>query len=235
MSRLLAAYSLGALLGPAFAALGGIRDPFLAYMLLVAASFPLAFTLGSPASRTALGSDRRIFGLRGFWLAGAGILFSILALGVVEGVLPLHFASTLSQAQIAGLLVGTSLVVATSAVAAGGRRPRPLLRAALVPAVVGIALAGAGTGVAAWLPALALAGLGIGLGETAAAGVLLEEVGTQRVVTALVVWSQLGLLGYMVGPLAGGAVAAGLGYRWLVVVPLAAGVPVLVAFARPRR
>ena len=112
---------------------------------------------------------------------------------------------------------------------------RPLLVAALGLAVVGIGLAGAGAGVGVWLPALGLAGLGIGLGETAAAGILLEEVGTQRIVTAMVVWSQLGLLGYMAWPLAGGAVAAGLGYDWLVLVPLAAGVPVAVAFARSRR
>ena len=235
MSRLLAAYSVGALLGPALAALGGVRAPFLAYMLLVAASVPLVFVLGDPAASRQLGSDPGTLRLPGFWLAGAGVLFSILALGVVEGVLPLHFASALSQAQIAGLLVGTSLVVGASAAAAGAGRPRPLLVAALGLAVVGIGLAGAGAGVGVWLPALGLAGLGIGLGETAAAGILLEEVGTQRIVTAMVVWSQLGLLGYMAGPLAGGAVAAGLGYDWLVLVPLAAGVPVAVAFARSRR
>jgi MFS family permease len=235
MSRLLAAYSLGALLGPALAALGGVRAPFLAYMLLAAATVPLVFMLGAPAAAGHLGSGRQAFRLPGFWLAGTGVLFSILALGVVEGVLPLHFASALSQAQIAGLLVGTSLVVAASAVAAGGRRPRPLLAATLVLVVVGIGLAGAGAGIGLCLPALALAGLGIGLGETAAAGILLEGVGTQRIVMAMVVWSQLGLLGYMAGPLAGGAVAAGLGYGWLVLVPLAAGVPVVVAFARSRR
>jgi len=235
MSRLLAAYSVGALLGPALAALGGIRAPFLAYLLLVAASVPLVFALGDPAATKRLGSDRRTLRLPGFWLAGGGVLFAILALGVVEGVLPLHFASALSQAQVAGLLVGTSLVVGTSAVAAGAGRPRPLLAASLVLAVVGIGLAGAGSGLGLWLPALGLVGLGIGLGETAAAGILLDQVGSQRIVTAMVVWSQLGLLGYMVGPLAGGLVAAGLGYDWLVLVPLAAGAPVAVALARSWR
>jgi MFS family permease len=235
MSRLLAAYSVGALLGPAFAALGGVRAPFLAYMLLTAASVPLVFMVGDSTASNRLGSDSRTLRLPGFWLAGTGILFSILALGVVEGVLPLHFASALSQTQIAGLLVATSLVVGTSAAAAGAWRPRPLLVAALFLAVVGIGLAGGATRLALWLPALGLVGLGIGIGETAAAGVLLAEVGTQRIVTAMVVWSQLGLLGYMAGPLAGGAVAAGLGYGWLVLVPLVAAVPVAVAFSRSRR
>ena len=235
MSRLLAAYSVGGLLGPALGALGGVRAPFLAYMLLAAGSLPLVFTLGAPAAARDFGSDRRALRLPGFWLAGGGIMFSILALGAVEGVLPLHFASSLSQAQIAGLFVGTSLVVAASAAAAGALRPRPVLAAALVLVVAGIGLAGAADSVGLWLPALGLTGLGIGLGETAATGILLEEVGTQRIVTAMVVWSQLGLVGYLAGPLAGGGVAAGLGYGWLVLVPLAAGIPVAVAFARSRR
>jgi MFS family permease len=235
MSRLLAAYSVGALLGPALAALGGVRAPFLAYALLAAASLPLVFALGDRGEPSRLGSDSRTLRLPGFWLAGAGILFSILALGVVEGVLPLHFASDLSQAQIAGLLVATSLVVGASAVAAGGRPARPLLAAALFLAVAGIGLAGAGSRVALWLPALGLAGLGIGIGETSATGVLLDEVGTERIVTAMVVWSQLGLLGYMAGPILGGAIVAWLGYDWLVVVPLAAAVPVAIAFVRSWR
>jgi MFS family permease len=235
MSRLLAAYSVGALLGPALAALGGVRAPFLAYALLAAASLPLVFALGDRGEPSRLGSDSRTLRLPGFWLAGAGILFSILALGVVEGVLPLHFASDLSQAQIAGLLVATSLVVGASAVAAGGRPARPLLAAALFLAVAGIGLAGAGSRVALWLPALGLAGLGIGIGETSATGVLLDEVGTERIVTAMVVWSQLGLLGYMAGPILGGAIVTWLGYDWLVLVPLAAAVPVAIAFVRSWR
>ena len=144
-------------------------------------------------------------------------------------------ASSLSQAQIAGLLVGTSLVVAASAAGAGALPPRPVLAAAIALVVAGIALAGAGDSVGLWLPALGLTGLGIGLGETAATGVLLEAVGTQKIVLAIVVWSQLGLAGYLAGPLAGGAVASGLGYGWLVLVPVAAGVPVAAAFARSRR
>jgi hypothetical protein len=47
--------------------------------------------------------------LRGFWLAAAGIVFAVLALGVVEGVLPLHLATLLTQAQIGALYVAMSL------------------------------------------------------------------------------------------------------------------------------
>ena len=101
--------------------------------------------------------------------------------------------------------------------------------------IAGIALAGGTHSVGPWLPALALVGAGIGIGQTAATGILLEEVGMRRMVAAMVVWSQFGLIGYLAGPLAGGGVAAGLGYGWLVLVPLAAAVPVAAAFARSCR
>src|SRR5262249_40195711 len=143
--------------------------------------------------------------------------------------------TSLSQAQIAGLFVGMSLVVGVSAAAAGALRPRPLLLASLVPVTCGIALAGATDSVGPWLLALGLAGIGIGLGDTPSTGILLEEVGASRMVVAMVVWSQLGLVGYLLGPLAGGAVADGLGYGWLVLVPLAAAAPVAAAFWRSRR
>lgn len=234
MSRLLAAYSVGALLGPALGALGGVRGPFLVYLLLAAASLPFLLALRGPSVAQPRGSGREALHRPGFRLAAAGILFALLALGTVDGVLPLHFASSLSQAQIAGLFVGMSLVVGASAAIAGSLPPRPTLAAALVFVVAGIALAGAAGSVGAWLPALALAGVGVGLGETAATGVLLEA-GTGRVVVAMVVWSQLGLFGYLAGPLAGGGVADGLGYGWVVLVPVAAAAPVAWLLARSRR
>ena len=46
----------------------------------------------------------------------------------------------------------------------------------------------------------------------------------ERIVTAMVVWSQIGIIGYLLGPLAGGLVAAGPGYAFIGLVPAAAGV-----------
>jgi hypothetical protein len=45
------------------------------------------------------------------------------------------------------------------------------------------------------------------------------------------VWSQIGIVGYLLGPLAGGIVAEGAGYGYLWLVPAAAGLLVLL-FAR---
>ena len=60
-------------------------------------------------------------------------------------------------------------------------------------------------------------------------GILLDAVSPERIVTAMVVWSQVGIVGYLLGPLAGGAVAQGLGFAALGLVPLVGGVVVLVA------
>ena len=49
----------------------------------------------------------------------------------------------------------------------------------------------------------------------------------RRIVTAMVVWSQVGIVGYLIGPLAGGAVAEGLGYGALGLLTVAFGVAVL--------
>src|SRR4029450_1574841 len=127
-----------------------------------------------------------------------------------------------------------SLVVATSATASGGRPPRPLVIAAVVFSVAGIALAGIAPDVPLWLPALLLAALGIGLANTGSLGLLVEAVPVERIVTAMVVWSQIGIIGYLLGPLAGGAVADAAGYAAIGIVPAVAGLLVAVALVRPR-
>jgi len=154
---------------------------------------------------------------------------------VLEGVLPLHLAERVTQAQIGALYVGASLVVAISATASGGRPPRPLVIAGVVLAVAGIALAGIATHVPLWVLALLLAALGIGLGNTGSLGLLVEAVPVERIVTAMVVWSQIGIIGYLLGPLTGGIVAEGAGYGYVWLVPAAAALLVLaVGRARTR-
>jgi MFS family permease len=234
MSRIFAAYSVGGLIGPTLGAFGGIRGPFLAYVALLLAALPLVLLVGEPQVRREFDADRAVLRTRGFGVASAAILFAVLALGVLEGVLPLHFAQRLSQAQIAGLYVGASLIVAVSAAAAGGRRPRPLVFAAVLLAVAGTSLAGMATEVPLWLVALALAAVGIGIANTGSLGLLVEAVPVQRIVTAMVVWSQIGIIGYLLGPLAGGLVAESLGYAFIGTVPAAAGL-LVVALLRTAR
>ena len=86
MSRMLAAYSVGSVIGPALGALGGVRGPFAAYLVLVLAS------VGRPARRRRRGRRSTPTGplrVRGFWLSCGAVLFAVIALGIVEGVLPL--------------------------------------------------------------------------------------------------------------------------------------------------
>jgi MFS family permease len=227
MSRIFAAYSIGGLIGPALGAIGGIAAPFVAYLALVLAAIPLVFLVAEPAERRLFSSDPAALRARGFWLAAAAILFAVLALGMLEGVLPLHFAERLSQAEIGAVYVGLSLVVATSAAAAGSQRPRSMVFAAVLLAVAGITLAGAADELPFWLLALVLAGIAIGIGNTGSLGILVESVRVERIVTAMVVWSQLGMIGYLIGPLLGGIVAEGIGFSALGLVPGVSGLVVL--------
>jgi MFS family permease len=235
MSRIFAAYSIGGLIGPALGAIGGIATPFAVYMLLVLAAIPLVLVMPGPDERRAFASDRSALRTRAFWLAASGILFATLALAMLEGVLPLHFADRLSQAEIGGLFVAVSLVVAASAAAAGSQRPRPLVFASVLLASAGIAIAGATGELPPWLLGLALAAVGIGIGNTGSLGILVESVSVERIVTAMVVWSQVAMLGYLIGPLAGGLVAEGLGFEAIGIVPAAAGLLVLALFYGVRR
>ena len=227
MSRVFAAYSVGGLIGPALGVFGGIHGPFLAYLGLLVLAVPLVLFVAEPTTRRDFAADRAALRTRGFWVACAAILFAVLALGVLEGVLPLHFAERLSQAQIGAFYVGASIVVAVSAGASGGMQPRPLVFAAVLLAVAGISLAGMAASVPLWIIALLLAGVGIGLGNTGSLGLLVEAVPVERIVTAMVVWSQVGIIGYLLGPLAGGLLAEGPGYAFVGLAPAAAGLVVL--------
>ena len=223
MSRVFAAYSVGGLIGPALGVVGGIQGPFLAYLVLLVLAMPLVLLVDEPSTRRDFAADREPLRSRGFWLASAAIMFAVLALGVLEGVLPLHFAERLSQAQIGALYVGASFVVAVSA-----RRERRHEATATRPrsrsgsALLGITIAGIAVSVPLWVIALLLAAVGIGLGNTGSLGLLVEAVPVERIVTAMVVWSQIGIIGYLLGPLVGGFVAEGLGYAYLGLVPAAA-------------
>jgi MFS family permease len=228
MSRVFAAYSVGGLIGPALGVFGGIHGPFLAYLALLVLAVPLVLFVAEPVSRRDFAADRGALRTRGFWVACAAILFAVLTLGVLEGVLPLHFAERLSQAQIGALYVGASIVVAASGGVSGGKQPRPLVFAAVLLAVAGISLAGMAANVPLWIVALLLAGVGIGLANTGSLGMLVEAVPVERIVTAMVVWSQVGIIGYLLGPLAGGLLAEGAGYAFVGLAPAIAGVALLV-------
>jgi MFS family permease len=230
LSGVLAAYSVGAIAGPAMGAVGGIRGPFLVHLAAVLMAAVAIAAIGAPRERAQFGSDRAALRTAGFWLASAGILMVALGYGALDGPLPLHFADRLGQGEIAALYVVGALVLGASAVAAGRGAPRPMLVAAAVVITLGIALAGMTDSVPWWLGAIALASVGLGIGETGALGILLETVGPERIVLAMVVWSQVWAVGYLAGPAAAGAVAESLGFAAIGLVPLVAALIVFAAF-----
>jgi MFS family permease len=234
MSRVFAAYAVGGLVGPVLGSIGGISRPFTVYFILVLVAGVLVALMGESQSTRSFDTDRSALRLPAFWLSSAGLLFAVLGIGMVDGVLPLLFGSQLSQTEIGMLYAATSVVVATSSALAARFRPRYALAAALGLIIVGIAVAGAASEVPVWIAALAVTGGGIGLANTGSIGVLLEGVPTERIVTAMVVWSQLGIVGYLIGPLAGGFVAQAVGYQAIGLVPFIGAIPVSILLIRTR-
>jgi MFS family permease len=234
LTGILAAYGIGAIAGPAIGGVGGIRAPFALHLVLVTVITLALVAIGTPKEPVKFGSDRTALRTPGFWLASAGILMVSLTLGTFDGPIPLHFAEQLSQAEIAALYVLAALVSSAAATFAGRMAPRPVLAAATVVMTLSIALGGATETVGFWVLVAVLAGVGLGAGEAGSLGVLLESIGVERIVLAMVVWSQVWAVGYLVGPAVGGGVAEALGYGALGVVPLVASTFVFVGFARLR-
>jgi hypothetical protein len=229
MSRILAAYSVGGLIGPALGAIDGIDGPFLAYGLLAGCALCLLPAIGRQGH---FAGDRGALRLPGFWAASAAIVFTVLALGVAEGVLPLHLARRLDQSEIGLIYAGVAALVAGSAAAAARFEPRMDVLAAALMITAGLTLAGATDTVPLWIAALVLTGAGVGLGNTGSIGMLLKAVQPDRIVTAMIVWSQLSIAGYLLGPVAAGLVAGWLGFAALGLVPLAAGMVLLGSLHR---
>lgn len=234
ISRIYAAYSAGALLGPSLGALGGVRAPFLTYAALLLVLLPGLRALRSAPGR-AVGSDTSAVRTIGFWVAAVAIMLAILAIGALDGVLPLHFAVLLSQTQIGLMYAGVAALIAIGSTLAGHYPPVRVLIIGAAALTVGLTLAGATTFLVSWTVALVLLGLGAGLAQTGATGLLLAAVPTEKIVTALIVWSQLGILGYLAGPAVGGLLAEHLGYAALGLLPVAVVTVLLLLAVSARR
>jgi len=161
--------------------------------------------------------------MRRFWAASAGVLFAYLALGLSEGVLPLHFADGFDQRGLGLLYMAMSVAVAFAAGAAARYAPRLMVVLSTVLVSIGLGFAAATAAPSYWIVALLVAGVGIGIGTTGSTGVLLETVPPERIVTAVIVWSEIGIAGYLVGPLVGGAMTQTLGFSALELIPIVAG------------
>jgi MFS family permease len=234
LTGITAAYGIGAIVGPAMGAAGGIRAPFLIHFGLVSLAGLALMLIGAPKEKIAFASDRAALRRPGFWLASAGILLVALSLGTFDGPLPLHFAEELTQSEIAALYVVAAIVGAGCAALGGQFPPRPTLAVAALILPAAIALAGLTQNVPIWIFVAVLAGVGLGAGEAGALGVLLDSIGVEKIVLAMVVWSQVWALGYLAGPAAGGGVAEALGFGAIGLVPAAAALFVAAGFLAPR-
>jgi MFS family permease len=229
LTGVLAAYAVGSIFGPAIGAVEGIRAPFLLHGLVTLVAFLPLLALRAPKVRARLGTDRSVLRSRAFAVSAAGIVLISLAIGTIDGPLPLHLASELEQPEIAALYVLTAILVAVGSTAAGRVSPATALWGAALLIPVGIGVVGVTGSVPPWAVGMSVAGAGFGIGEAGALGFLLVTVDRERIVTAWVIWSQLWAIGYLVGPAVAGLVAEAWGYAALGLVPLVGSV--LVAWA----
>jgi MFS family permease len=234
LTGLTAAYGVGAIVGPAMGAAGGIQAPFLIHLVLMLAVGTGLLFLGAPRTHIAYKSDRATLRTAGFWLASAGILMVALTLGTFDGPMPIHFSELLSQAEIGALFVVSALFGSGFAALAGRFPPRPCLALAAILMPSAIAVAGLTESVPVWIVVAVAAGIGLGFGEAGSLGVLLESIGLEKIVLAMVIWSQVWAIGYLAGPAAGGGVAEALGFGAIGLVPFAAALLVLAGFLVPR-
>jgi MFS family permease len=229
-----ASYGVGAIVGPAMGAAGGIRAPFFIHLVLVLVLALGLTRLGAPRERIAFRSDWSALRTRGFLLASAGILMVALTLGTFDGPMPIHFSELLSQAEIGALYVVSALIGAGCAALAGRFPPRPTLAVAAVLMPGAIALGGLTESIPVWIAVAVAAGVGLGFGEAGSLGVFLEAIGLDRIVLAMVIWSQIWALGYLAGPAAGGGIAEALGFGAIGLVPALAALLVGAGFLLPR-
>ena len=232
LTGVLAAYSIGGIVGPAMGAVGGIHGPFLVHMAALLVVGTALVLLPRPQERVQFGSDRSVLRSPGFLLASIGVLLIAVSLGTFDGPLPLHFSEQLGQAAIAALYVGAAILAGVSAIVAGYLAPRTALLcgAALLP--LGITFSGLSETVAVWILLATVVGFGVGVGDAGALGVLLESIGTEKIVLAMVVWSQVWAIGYLAGPAVGGGLAEVFGFWALGIVP---GLVAAATFVAARR
>ncbi len=236
LSGLMAMYSAGAIAGPALAGVGGIRGPFVLYIGLVVLCLALLPLIGAPHGHApAFRSDRTVLRDPSFAVSTAAITLVAVTIATFDGVLPLHFDDQLGQAGIAALYAGAGVVIALATVLAARFAMRPVVVAGTVLTVGGLTLAGLTGEVWWWVIAVAAAAIGFGLDQTGSLGFLLDVVGPERMILAMVVWSQVFAIGYLVGPLLGGLVAETLGYAAIGLVPAAFATAVFAALARTPR
>ena len=220
MGGVLGAYAAGGILAPLIGGAGGTTRPF--WLLLAVTAIAAAAVIAVSRSGAMVGQVEAAAAgpaTRPFVLAAVGIVLAAVGVGTLDGPLPVHFAASLSQGAIGALYAAGAICLGLAAT--GAQRLAPLvaltLGAAALP--VGIEVAAASNSAWGFAVGVAISAGGLGLLETGALGVLLAAVPEEKMVAALVLWSQVWAVGYAAGPAVAGTAAQQWGFSASGILP----------------
>ena len=214
---LVVGFTLGNVVGPGIGGLGGIRLPFLVHavlsLIVLAAVAPNRWrVVEEPLGflHSSIGRDRAFRFVMAAW-AIFGFSF-----GYIEGALPVHFATRLSQAGVGFLYMLGALAAAVGAVTlgrlAGSHRSRPGVALGMVLIAGGLLAGSISDSVAVWVAAFVIFGLGAGGSDPNILGVITSDVPFEIMIGVQTLAAEAFAIGLFIGPVLGGILAEQAGF-----------------------
>jgi MFS family permease len=221
---LIVGFTLGNVVGPGIGGLGGIRLPFLVHavlsLIVLAAVAPNRWdVVAEPFGflHSSIGRDRAF---RFVIVAWSIFGFSF---GYIEGALPVHFATRLSQSGVGFLYMVAAVAAAVGAVTlgrlAGSHRSRPGVALGMAFIAGGLLAGSISDSVAVWVAGAVIFGLGAGGSDPNILGVITTDVPFEIMIGVQTLAAEAFAIGLFIGPLLGGILAeqAGFGVAGIVI------------------
>jgi MFS family permease len=214
---LIVGFTLGNVVGPGIGGLGGIRLPFLVHailsLLVLAAVAPNRWKVVEEPFGFLHSSIGRDPSFR--FVIAAWSIFGF-SFGYIEGALPVHFATRLSQAGVGFLYMVGAVAAAVGAVTlgrlAGSHRSRPGVALGMAFIAGGLLAGSIADSVAVWVVGLAIFGLGAGGSDPNILGVITTDVPFEIMIGVQTLAAEAFAIGLFIGPMLGGILAEQAGF-----------------------
>lgn len=214
---LIVGFTLGNVVGPGVGGLGGIRLPFLIHaalsLIVLAAVAPNRWkVVEEPLGflHSSIGRDRSFRFVMAAWSV-FGFSF-----GYIEGALPVHFSTHLSQSGVGFLYMVGAVAAAVGAVTlgrlAGSHRSRPGVALGMVFISAGLLAGSMADSVGLWVVGMVVFGLGAGGSDPNILGVITSDVPFEIMIGVQTLAAEAFAIGLFIGPMLGGILAEQAGF-----------------------